>query len=328
MDQRTSTPVPPLTESDLRLLRIFRSVAEAGGLTAAETALGMERSTISRHLQTLEIRLGARLCFRGPAGFELTEFGQRALHAAISACDALDVIRHELNLARNVMTGDLHIGIADNCLTNPQSGFARALAKFRELAPDVRVHLSIRLPTDLLAGVADRQIHLGVTGAAPGHEKLEFHTLFHEDFRLYTAARDDAPPPRVDELARAGYAVVMRTNDQRTQLLARKLKLQRSAVAFGLEAVATLLAAGGFVGYLPCHYVDALAHIYALVEVGGAEALAYDTIFSLVSLKDRPLPPSAQLLVRLLLETHAATEPETNGPGTGSAPRVAAKVLP
>lgn len=305
MDQRTSTAVPPLTESDLRLLRIFRSVAEAGGLTAAENALGMERSTISRHLQSLEIRLGARLCFRGPAGFELTEFGQRALHAAISASDALDVIRHELNLARNVLTGDLHLAIADNCLSNPQSLFAQVLAKFRVLAPDVRVHLSIKLPNELLTGIAERHFHLGITGAAPGHERLEFRSIFHEEFRLYAAARADAPPVRLGELARAGYAVVMRTNDQRTQMLARKLKLQRSAVAFGLEAVATLLAAGGFVGYLPCHYAKALAHMYKLVEVGDAEALAYDTIFSLVSLKDRPLPPSAQLLVRLLMDAHA-----------------------
>jgi hypothetical protein len=33
-----------LTERDLRLLGIFRVLVEAGGLTAAETMLGMERS--------------------------------------------------------------------------------------------------------------------------------------------------------------------------------------------------------------------------------------------------------------------------------------------
>ena len=76
-------PVPHLTETDLRLLRIFRAVAEAGGLTAAETQLGMERSTISRHLLALETRLGSRLCFRGPSGFELTDFGRKALQASI-----------------------------------------------------------------------------------------------------------------------------------------------------------------------------------------------------------------------------------------------------
>ncbi len=77
---------------------------------------------------------------------------------------------------------------------------------------------------------------------------------------------------RLGELARAGYAVVMRTNDQRTQMLARRLEAPaRSAVAFGLEAVATLFAAGGFVGYLPCHYAKALSHMYKLVEAGDAE---------------------------------------------------------
>ena len=73
MSSVTSSPVPQITEADMRLLRIFRAVAEAGGLTAAEVNLGMERSTISRHLLALETRLGGRLCFRGPSGFELTE---------------------------------------------------------------------------------------------------------------------------------------------------------------------------------------------------------------------------------------------------------------
>lgn len=296
--------VPPLTESDLRLLRIFRSVAEAGGLTAAEQALGMERSTISRHLQTLELRLGARLCLRGPGGFELTDFGRRALDAAVTASEALDAIRNELNLARHVMTGDLRIGIADNCLSNPRSAFARALTRFRELAPDVTVNLSIKLPGDILAGLADKSLHLGVTGAAPGVERLSFEPLFLEEFRLYTLARDRAPPRRA-ELAQEGYGLVMRTNDQRTQMAARELRLERTAIAFGLEAVATLLVSGAFVGFLPVHVAEA-SHLHRFVEVADAEDLAYDTIFSLVTLKDRPLPPSAVLLTRLLREMQGA----------------------
>ncbi|PZQ83858.1 MAG: LysR family transcriptional regulator [Ancylobacter novellus] len=305
MDASPHASVPPLTESDLRLLRIFRSVAEAGGLTAAETALGMERSTISRHLQTLELRLGGRLCLRGPAGFELTEFGRRALVAAVSASEALDAIRHELNLARHVMTGELRIGIADNCLSNPRSAFARALARFRELAPDVTVNLSIKLPGDILTGLQDKNLHLGVTGAAPGVDRLVFEPLFLEDFRLYTYVREGRAPARAD-LARQGYGLVTRTNDQRTQMAARELKLERTAMAFGLEAVATLLASGGFVGFLPVHYVEAWASLYRFVEVEGAEDLAYDTIFSLVTLKDRPLPSSAALLTRILRELQGA----------------------
>ena len=54
-----------LADVDIRLLRIFRVVAEAGGVSAAELELNIGRSTISRHLKDLETRLGVTLCRRG-----------------------------------------------------------------------------------------------------------------------------------------------------------------------------------------------------------------------------------------------------------------------
>lgn len=309
MDQVVSRPVPPITEADLRLLRIFRAVAEAGGLTAAEGKLGMERSTISRHLQALEVRLGARLCLRGPAGFELTDFGERALKASVAACDALDMVRHELNLARNVLIGDLHVGIADNCLSNPRSRLATAMRRFRALAPDVTLSLSIDLPDELVAGVVDRRLHLAVSGVAPGNPKVDYQPLFTEEFRLYVAA-DDGPVPKVGALRALGYSLVTRTNDRRTQNLADQLGLAHHSVAFGLEAVATMLVAGGYVGFIPLHYAEMLAPLYRLAEVGDAEPFRYMTQFALVSAAGRPMLPSGRLFARLLAETHGRSGSE------------------
>ncbi|ALA20415.1 MULTISPECIES: LysR family transcriptional regulator [Chelatococcus] len=298
MNQHARTPVPPVTEADLRLLRIFRGVAEAGGLSAAEEKLGMERSTISRHLQALETRLGARLCFRGPAGFELTDFGERALRASIAACDALEAVRHELNLARDILTGELCIGIADNCLSNPQCRMAEALERFRRCAPDVTVNLSVGLPNDLVRDVVERRAHLAISGQPTGNTKLAYRPLFSEEFRLYAAA----PGCDLAALREGRSVLVTRTNDRRTQTLAEQLEVGRRAVAFGLEAVATMIASGGFVGFLPTHYAGMLAPRYPLVEVGNAEALRYTTQFSLISLVERPLPPSGQLFVRLFTD--------------------------
>lgn len=70
-----------LSDVDFRLLRVFRAVVACGGVSAAELELNIGRSTISRHLTDLEIRLGCKLCLRGPAGFRLTEEGER-IHAA------------------------------------------------------------------------------------------------------------------------------------------------------------------------------------------------------------------------------------------------------
>jgi DNA-binding transcriptional LysR family regulator len=299
MKHVTPAPVPNLTETDLRLLRIFRAVAEAGGLTAAETQLGMERSTISRHLLALETRLGSRLCFRGPSGFELTDFGRRALHASIAACDALETVRHELNLARNILSGELKIGIADNCLSNPRCRLAETLAQFRETAPDVALNISIGLPSALVEAVLERRLHLAISGQPASNSKLEYASLFTEEFRLYTAA---ASPLSLESLRDGDVVLVTRTNDRRTQNLAKRVQIKRHAVAFGLEAVATMLIGGGVVGFLPTHYAEMLAPIHRLQEVSGAEAFRYTTQFSLISEIDRPLPPGGRLLAKLLTQ--------------------------
>ena len=64
-----------VTDNDLRLLRVFRAVVACGGFAAAELELNINRSTISRHIKDLEMRLGVTLCRRGRGGFALTDEG-------------------------------------------------------------------------------------------------------------------------------------------------------------------------------------------------------------------------------------------------------------
>jgi DNA-binding transcriptional LysR family regulator len=306
MSETLAADSPVIDEALLRLLRIFRAVAECGGLTAAESRLSMERSTISRHLRSLETKLGATLCYRGPTGFDLTEFGRTVLRVAVAAGDTLDMVRDELNGARNAISGDLHLGVADSCLTNPNCHVHRAIAAFREQAPAATLHLSIRTPDELLQGLLERRLHIGITGAILGNADIRQHTLFPEQFRLYVGLREGAEPPSIVTLLEQGYVLVTRQNDYRTLNLAKRLKLQRHAVALGLEAVATLLVGGGFVGYLPTHYVDALRHLYRLVEVRDARAFAYRTKFAMATVQSHRLPAAGQLLAAALIQAHAA----------------------
>ncbi len=146
------------------------------------------------------------LCFRGPGGFELTEFGREVLRAAINADDTLQMIGHELDKARSVLSESLHVGIADNCLTNPKCALVDALARFfKSLAPDVTVHLSIHLPSDLLAKLADRQLQLAITGTtlgvtetSVGNTRMRCQPLFEEKCELYVVARDRGAPSLED----------------------------------------------------------------------------------------------------------------------------------
>jgi DNA-binding transcriptional LysR family regulator len=68
--------VSRLDTVDLRLLRVFATVVEARGFTAAQTILNVSGSTISNQISALETRLGVKLCRRGRAGFKLTEDGE------------------------------------------------------------------------------------------------------------------------------------------------------------------------------------------------------------------------------------------------------------
>ena len=47
MSSRRSDPLAQVSDFDIRLLRLFRSVVECGGFSAAESVLGIGRSAIS-----------------------------------------------------------------------------------------------------------------------------------------------------------------------------------------------------------------------------------------------------------------------------------------
>jgi len=76
-----STTTYDLASADLSLLRVFATVVECGGFSAAQLALGMPQSTLSSQMTTLEAQLGERLCHRGRGGFRLTPAGQVAYEA-------------------------------------------------------------------------------------------------------------------------------------------------------------------------------------------------------------------------------------------------------
>ena len=64
-----------LHDPDLHLLRLFVTVVEAGGFSAAQGVLGLSQPSISQQMARLETRLGYRLCSRGKRGFALTDGG-------------------------------------------------------------------------------------------------------------------------------------------------------------------------------------------------------------------------------------------------------------
>jgi len=111
MQPKAKALLGQIGDVDLRLLRVFKAVADCGGLAAAELELNIAMSTISRHLKDLELRLGLVLCRRGRAGFALTPEGEQLYEAAEQLLGATETFRTHLHEIHRRLGGELHVAL-------------------------------------------------------------------------------------------------------------------------------------------------------------------------------------------------------------------------
>ncbi|WP_300405136.1 LysR family transcriptional regulator, partial [uncultured Nocardioides sp.] len=144
--------IPQIGNADLKLLRIFKTVAECGGISAAESELNTGRSTISKHLSDLETRLGFRLCNRGPAGFFLTDEGAQVLTATDALLESVRDFRTRMNEVRQKLVGTLRIAAFDQ--RRQRAHETRLIARNRLAEPEaatigesMSLSLSLMAPT-------------------------------------------------------------------------------------------------------------------------------------------------------------------------------------
>ena len=102
-----------LDNIDLRLLRVFLTIVEAGGFADAQISLNLSSSTLSTHLASLERIIGGQLCDRGRRGFRLTALGQSTYNAATLLFADIDTFQARIGRDRGRLVGRLLIGIVD-----------------------------------------------------------------------------------------------------------------------------------------------------------------------------------------------------------------------
>lgn len=240
---------PPLTDIDLRLLRVFHTIVECEGFTPAEVELNISRAAISQHMADLEKRLGLRLCRRGRAGFQLTDQG-RAVHEAVGRLlAATENFRAEVNSAHSRLRGELTIGITDNLVTSPRMRVTNALRDLKRQAPDIHVKIRMSPPAEIEKGVLDGRLNVGVAPAGRVMSGLEEFPLYDEESCLYCA--EDHPLFKVPagELTRE---MVADADAVASGPGAGPLRI--TATAADREGVAFLILTGCYIGYLPSHY--------------------------------------------------------------------------
>lgn len=292
-----------LSEFDIRNMRVFRQVVDAGGLTAAADRFGLELSAISRALRALEQRLDGVLCLRGPQGFAVTDYGRQVYRAAAAIEDSVDFARNAIGHAHRTYEGEVRLGIADNCLTNPDAKISDAIEVFLKIAPEVRISVSIHPPDTLLAAIRAREVHIGIVSTELTESGFDSEALFIERARLYCCPQPDETPPHLERLVSRGYGIVLRRFLREGPAQAsRSIKAAWEAEASGLEAVATLINTGRCVGFLPDHYISGTRTRRPFVPVPGSEHLAIETVFCAVTDSNRSTSQAVSAMRGILID--------------------------
>jgi DNA-binding transcriptional LysR family regulator len=167
---------------DTRQLAAFCAVVERKSFSQAAERLGVTQPAVSLQIRSLEQRLGTQLLDRSGRRVEPTEAGLR-LYASAQKLLAL-----EQQLVEDV-TGDAEGGLAGTVEIGASTGPGGTvvpvlLCEFHEAHPDVRVRLSVSDTHTVVAQVADRELELGVVGAAPRQRGVTYEPFFRDEVVL------------------------------------------------------------------------------------------------------------------------------------------------
>lgn len=300
---------------DLKMIRIFCTVVESGGFTAAQTVLNIGLPRLSTMISDLEARLGTRLCHRGRQGFRLTSEGATTYEAAQALLLEVEKFRERVAMLSARPAHQLKIGIVDGMASLPDAPIARALQVFYEENPNTHVTLQVMKSDELEKAVLEQRLHIGIGAFHRSLPGLHSHPLFSEIYDLYCGQQH----PLYDVVESGPNAMAICNADyvECGQLVENnkpsRIKFKHKATAYNMEAVTLLLLSGNYIGYLPVH------HAQRLVDEGGLGAIdsAAFQYSSLVSYVVRQGEDARSFIVNEFLRTllsifDAAGAAETN----------------
>lgn len=265
---------------DLRLLRTFRAIVEAGGIVGAQLTLNVSQSTLSTQLADLEKRLGFRVCYRGRSGFALTTAGQQIYDACEDLFSAADRFQNTAASISGELKGVLRLGIVDAMITNRTWDLSAIIGEFNDRAKKTVIEVYTDSPGNMerlvIEGARDVTIAGAFTRKTTG---IVYIPLFNEQHALFCSNEHALAGREAVEIAELKrYAFVTRRYLHRYDL-ERVGHVSSGAVVEEIESQALLIQSGRFIGYLPVHYGETIP---SLTRVKTRESVEYYSPFYLL----------------------------------------------
>ena len=193
---------------DTRQLAAFCEVVERRSFSQAAEKLGVTQPAVSLQVRALEKRLGTQLLDRSGRRVEPTQAGLR-LYRGAQRLLALEeqVVAEVADESEGELAGTFELGAS----TGPGGiVLAHLLPEFAERNPLLHISLRVFDTQTVVEKVADRELELGVVGAARRHRGVAFEPFAHD--RVVLACPPDHPfagrDITIDELRSANLIVM------------------------------------------------------------------------------------------------------------------------
>ena len=245
-------------------LKYFHAIIEAGSLSAAARWLGTTQPTVSKKLDQLEARIGAKLVSRGPEGIEVSDVGERIwsmVQIMHSTADDIERIAHQADKSE---AGTVRVAAPEGIC-----GFwiARHLPSFVEANPNI--HLELKSNVEGEPSLDDADIKLQMTESKRiNYLASELAVLHYTPFAARSYLDLYGPPESVVDVLnhRIGDLVsyTQQQNHWPKEASAIKQMMAPSLTTDSSFALIEAVKAGAIITLLPTYvakYLPELVHI-------------------------------------------------------------------
>jgi len=186
----------------LDLYKVFCEVAKYNSFSKAAKSLYMTQPAVSQAISQLESELGVRLFTRMPKGVILTNEGKQLFEYVNSAINLINTGEKKLIEAKNLMSGELNIGVGD---TISRYFLLPYLEKFHTNYPNIRLKIINRTTIELCTLIKSGEIDIAICNLPIEDSSIEVKELMviHDVFVYGEGYKDElSKPMTIEELTK------------------------------------------------------------------------------------------------------------------------------
>ena len=236
---------------DLRSLRFFVHIADAGSITRAAVQLGIAQPALTRHVQAMESQLGAPLLERLPRGVRLTAAGRKFLEHARRVVREMDRAQAELTHSAQPAGGRVILGVSPTLAAWLVPG---CVERCRSEAPELSIKVVEGFSPQLADALGTGRVDVALLTNPQPARALRYTPLLSEPI-VVVGPRGAAPARPFFTLAELARTPVLISDGIRAALeeqLARAgARLNVEVEIDSIEAIRALLLRGATHALMP-----------------------------------------------------------------------------